>query len=145
MKLKTNLFVLFALMFAFFLGSCKSESNKDDTTIKPTTTDPRDKFVGIWTCDEYSQVSQTSNSYTIQIFKSSSSASQMMINKFYDLTDTVYATVSNSNLTIPYQTINVGFAAGTGTLNANNTQLNLYYTIQSGSNKDTCTSTCTKN
>lgn len=144
MKLKYfSLFIVFALVISFF--SCKSESNKDDTTIKPTATDPRDKFIGAWTCDEYSKVSQTSNTYTIQIFKSSSSSSEIMISKFYDLTDTVYAHVSGSNLTIPYQTINIGFAAGTGTVNANGNQLQLYYTIQSGSGKDTCTSTCTKN
>lgn len=132
---------------ALFIASCADD--KKDEPLSPSS-DARDKFAARWNVSENSTTSTTPNSYTVNITKSNSSSSSIIIENFYGLTTyTVYATVSNSNFTIPYQQIKnntsstIGFAAGSGTLiSASN--ISLTYTTAISTNRDSCTATYTK-
>jgi PBP1b-binding outer membrane lipoprotein LpoB len=135
------------IVSAIFVASCASDKKEDP--ISPST-DTRDKFIAHWNVTENSTTSTTPNSYTVNVTKSNSSSSSIIIENFYGLTTyTVYATVNNNNFTIPYQQIKnstsstIGFAAGSGTL-INSTNINLTYTTAIATNRDSCTATYTK-
>jgi len=123
--------------------SCTPDKEDDPTTPTPAT-DTRDKYVGRWLCNETSKVSGTT-SYTINISKSSSSSSEILIDHFYDLQAQARASVSGNNISIPYQQLGtIGFASGSGNLSSTGTSLSMSYTTNIGGNKDTCTAICNK-
>lgn len=144
-----KLLCLSVILSGLFLGSCASDKEDDPNAPEPTT-DPRDKFVSYWNVSENSTTSTTPNSYIVNITKSTSSSSSIIINNFYGLTNyTVYATVSNNNLSIPYQQIkdntssSIGFAKGSGTLTSA-TNISMNYTTSISTSRDSCTATYTK-
>ena len=125
---------------------------KDEKTNPPPspTADARDGFVANWSASELSSTSSTPNSYTVNITKSSTTSTAIIIENFYGLTNyTVSAIVSNNTFTIPYQTIKnntssaIGFASGSGTL-TNASKINLTYTTSITGNRDSCTTVYTK-
>jgi hypothetical protein len=125
------------------LASCASDK-KDDPLAPTPSSDARDKYTGIWLCNETSKISG-STSYTINISKSTSNVSEVKIDKFYDLIPQAYASISGNNVNIPYQQLgSLGFAKGTGLLSANGSTLSLAYTTEISGNKDTCTANCVK-
>ncbi|MES2565438.1 MAG: hypothetical protein V4565_01145 [Bacteroidota bacterium] len=142
-----TIFSLFAIPFFLFLVSCASDK-KDDNSQEPTT-DVRDKFISRWNVSENSTTSTTPNSYSVNITKSSNSSSSIIIDNFYGLSNyTVYATISNNNVSIPYQQIknntsSIGFAKGTGTLTSA-TNISMNYTTTIGTSRDSCTAIYTK-
>lgn len=75
--------ILLISLTVALMASC-SPDKKDDPTAPTPDTDARDKYVGKWLCNETSRVSGTT-SYTINISKSGSSSSEIMIDHFYDL------------------------------------------------------------
>lgn len=125
---------------------------KDEKTNPPITpsTDARDGYVANWSASEISTTSGTPNSYTVNITKSSTISTAIIIENFYGLSGyTVSASVSGNTFTIPYQTIKnntssaIGFASGSGTL-TNASKINLTYTTSITGNRDSCTTVYTK-
>lgn len=139
--MKKIIYLIFVLSTFYFI-SCAPD--KQDDPLTPATADERDKYVGIWMCNETSQL--INSSYTISIGKSSTSTSEIIINKFYNLATQARVTVNGSKISIPYQSLTtLGFASGTGTLSANGVNLALNYIVKIGPNpNDTCSANCVK-
>jgi hypothetical protein len=140
--MKKLIFIFFSFSVLFFV-SCKPDSSDDPLAPAPNV-DARDKYIGVWLCNETSQISGNT-SYTINISKSTTSTSEILIDKFYDLQAQARASVSGSNINIPYQQLGtIGFTSGTGTLSSTGNNLSLNYTTNIAGNKDTCSANCTK-
>lgn len=126
------------------ITSCAS-NNKDEDTITPST-DAREKYVAYWNVSENSAVAGT-NTHTVNIIKSTTNSSEIIINNFSGLSVSARASVSNNNLTIPFQQIGspnpIGFTQGSGTFNGSNSIVFTYTTTISTS-RDSCTATYTK-
>lgn len=134
---------LITVSITLFVVSCAPDKTDDPLSPAPDI-DARDKYIGTWQCNENSKVSG-STSYTIAISKSTTNTSEILINKFYDLQAQARASVSNYNITIPYQQLgSIGFASGSGILATSATNLALSYTTNVAGNKDTCTANCVK-
>jgi hypothetical protein len=126
------------------LASCASDS-KDDPTSPSPGTDNRDKYVAHWLATENSAGPAGTTSYTVNITKSSSLSSEILIANFYGMpSSSVRATVNNNSFTIPYQAVSGGFVVGgSGTLSSS-TVINLSYTTAIGTDRDSCTATYVK-
>jgi hypothetical protein len=123
------------------ITSCASNS-KDDDSIEPST-DPREKYVAYWNVNENSAVAGT-NTHTVNIIKSTTNSNDIIINNFSGLSVSARASVSNNNLTIPYQTIGgIGYAQGSGTFNGSNS-IAFTYTTTISTSRDSCSATYTK-
>lgn len=123
------------------ITSCASNS-KDDDSIEPST-DPREKYVAYWNVNENSAVAGT-NTHTVNIIKSTTNSNEIIINNFSGLSVSARASVSNNNLTIPYQQIgSIGFTQGSGTFNGSNS-IAFTYTTTISTSRDSCTATYTK-
>jgi hypothetical protein len=124
------------------ITSCAS-NNKDEDTITPST-DAREKYVAYWNVSEYSAVVNGTSTHTVNIIKSPSNSSEIIINNFSGLSVSARASVSNNNLTIPYQQIgSIGFTQGSGTFNGSNS-IAFTYTTTISTSRDSCTATYTK-
>lgn len=128
-----------SLMTVLFLASC---SNKDANQATPTVTDAREKFHGIWAVTEISK-DYGSSTYNCTI-ADSTAANYIQLAYLYGFSKKIYSTVSESNLTIPVQTIQGSNVSGNGSLvNAN--RINLTYYVQTSSTHyDTVTAVLTK-
>ena len=79
------------------------------------------------------------------IIKSTTNSSEIIINNFSGLSVSARASVSNNNLTIPYQQIGtIGFTKGSGIFNGSNSISMTYTTTTGASSRDSCTATYTK-
>ncbi len=137
---KLHLFSTAVILFSLLLvSSCKKEEPTPSTPA-----DPRDQYVGSWTCNETSQLNG-STSFTIHINKSGSNSAQVLIENFYNLgfSNTAAVTVNSTSLTIPQQTYSGNQISGSGTLTSSTT-ISLTYTVFDGSNTDHCTASCVK-
>ncbi len=139
MRMK-KLFYFGTILTGLFLASCTSDK-KDDPIPEPT--DTRQKLVASWSVNENSAVAG-SNTHTVNIVKSTTNSSEIIINNFSGLSVSARASVSNNNLTIPYQQIGtIGFTKGSGIFNGSNT-ISLTYTTTISTSRDSCTATYTK-
>ncbi|MBI3520665.1 MAG: hypothetical protein HY062_15100 [Bacteroidetes bacterium] len=130
------------VLTGLFVASCAPDKNDDPASPTPDL-DARDKYVAYWTAHENSALAG-SNSYTVNIIKSTSNSNDIIINNFSGLAVSARATVNNSSFTIPYQQIGtIGFTKGSGTLTAANSIL-LSYTTTIGTSRDSSTATYTK-
>lgn len=138
MKKLLNFTIIIA---GIFLASC-AEDKKDDP-IAPST-DTRDKYVAYWNVSENSSVAGQ-NSFVVNITKSTSISTEIILNNFSGLSVSARASVNNNILTIPYQQIGtIGFTQGSGTL-TNATSISLSYTNTIGTSAaDNCTAVYTK-
>jgi hypothetical protein len=133
--------LVYIIAMGAILTSCASNT-KDDETLLPST-DSRDKYVAYWNVTENSAVAGT-NTHTVNIIKSTTNSSEIIINNFSGLSVSARASINNNNLTIPYQTIGgIGYAKGSGTFSNSNT-ISLTYTTTTGTSRDSCTATYTK-
>ena len=124
------------------ITSCASNNKDEDDSIAPST-DPREKYVAYWNVNENSAVAGT-NTHTVNIIKSTTNSSEIIINNFSGLSVSARASVSNNNLTIPYQQIgSIGFTQGSGTFNGSNS-IAFTYTTTISTSRDSCTATYTK-
>lgn len=122
--------------------SCASDKKDDPATPEPST-DPREKYVAYWHVNENSAVAGT-NTYTVNIIKSTTNSSEIIINNFSGLSVSARASVSNNNLTIPYQQIGtIGFTKGSGIFNGTN-NISMNYTTTISTSRDSCSATYTK-
>lgn len=133
---------LFLLTISIIETSCVPEETEN-----PTPTDERDKFVGSWKCEENSSINGNST-FTIDINKSTTEKSQVILENFYNygFNKTAIATVSGNTLTIPSQTFSgTNTLSGSGTLSADGKKIqDLNYTVNDGSSDDNCTAVLTK-
>jgi hypothetical protein len=122
------------------ISSCASD-NQDP--VSPST-DLRDNFVAYWNVIENSTIAGQ-NSFVVNIAKSTTNANEIILNNFSGLSQSARASVSNNNITIPYQQVGtVGFTQGSGTLTNANT-MSLTYTNTIGATAaDNCTAVFTK-
>ena len=137
-SMKFNRLFLSAILFSFVLfPSCKP-----DQPAAPA--DARDMYVAHWTCNEQSSQIGAST-FTVQIDKSTTSATQITIANFYNLGSAykAIADISGNNITIPQQTLNSNQLHGSGTKSGPNS-VNLTYYMNNGSTIDTCVSTLTR-
>jgi hypothetical protein len=124
------------------ITSCASNNKDEDDSIAPST-DPREKYVAYWNVNENSAVAGT-NTHTVNIIKSTTNSSEIIINNFSGLSVSARASVSNNNLTIPYQQIgSIGFTQGSGIFNGTNS-IAFTYTTTISTSRDSCTATYTK-
>ena len=124
------------------ITSCASNNKDEDDSITPST-DPREKYVAYWNVNENSAVAGT-NTHTVNIIKSTTNSSEIIINNFSVLSVSARSSVSNNNLTIPYQQIgSIGFTQGSGTFNGTNS-IAFTYTTTISTSRDSCTATYTK-
>ena len=124
------------------ITSCASNNKEEDDSIAPSI-DPREKYVAYWNVNENSAVAGT-NTHTVNIIKSTTNSSEIIINNFSGLSVSARASVSNNNLTIPYQQIgSIGFTQGSGTFNGTNS-IAFTYTTTISTSRDSCSATYTK-
>lgn len=139
-----NKHIAFILFFTItsIVTSCVPEETEN-----PTPTDERDKFVGAWKCEEASSINGNST-FTIDINKSTTEKSQVIIENFYNygFNKTAIATVSGNTLTIPSQTFSgTNTLSGSGKLSSDGKKIeDLNYTVNDGSSDDNCTAVLTK-
>lgn len=129
---------------AMFLASCASDNKDDPTSPSNPSSDTRDKFVAYWDVSENSAQVGGTTTHTVNITKSTTNSSEVLISNFSALSGSVRASVSNSIITIPYQIFGgTNFAQGSGTLTSS-TNMNLTYTTTVSGNRDSCTAVYTK-
>lgn len=142
--MKKSVNYITAIATGLILASCASDS-KDDPSSPSPSTDSRDKYVAQWNVTEHSAGPAGTTSYTVNITKSTSLSSEILIANFYGMpSSSVRATVNNNSFTIPYQVVPSGFVVGgSGTLSSA-TVINLTYTTAIGTDRDSCTATYVK-
>ena len=139
--MKKILYISIAIT-GLLITSCASNNKDDDDTVAPST-DTRDRYVAYWNVNENSAVAGT-NTHTVNIIKSTTNSSEIIINNFSGLSVSARASVNNNNLTIPYQQIGtIGFTQGSGTFNGSNS-IAFTYTTTISTSRDSCTATYTK-
>ncbi len=138
--MKKILYISIAFI-GLFITSCASNS-KDEDTVAPST-DARDKYIAQWVVTENTTSSGT-NTHTVTITKSTTNSNEIILNNFSSLPVSVRASVSNNNLTIPFQQMgSIGFTQGSGVYNSSNS-MSLAYTTTISTSIDTCTATYAK-
>lgn len=138
-RLIKNTLVLVTILGIFY--AC----NPNDTNNTPTA-DPRDKFVGNWSCNEYSHLNHSNSTFPVTISLDPGNSSQILIANIYQLgaSQKAYGIVANTYVNIPNQSVNSCSIKGSGTINSNSNQINWNYYVTSGSDIDTCTAVYTK-
>lgn len=129
--------ILAFLAISLVVISCEDEPVDPDF-------DLRDEYVGDWLCNENSSIYGNS-SYTITIEKSDTNDTYIHISNFYNLGNgiAVSAEVFDNSLLIPAQNVGGNAIDGTGTSNADYTEINLTYSVDDGADNDVCSSVCT--
>jgi len=130
-------------IFGLALASCAKDS-KDDPTAPSPSTDVRDQYVAYWNVSENSAVAGI-NTHTVNIVKSTTNASEILLNNFSNLSVSARASVNGTHLTIPYQQLgSIGFTQGSGTLTTS-TKIDMTYTTTIGAgNRDSSIAVYTK-
>jgi hypothetical protein len=108
--------VFIASLLLVLLASC------DITVIEPRY-DYRDRLVGYYDVEEYSQTYNDYTYYSLHISKEGSSGYTIYLDNFYAADISVYAYVEGDKITIPYQTTDGFEIEGTGLMQGNNISL----------------------
>jgi hypothetical protein len=134
-------FFIFLFVLASFLHSC--DPNNDNPS--DPTTDPRDKFVGSWICNETSNQNGIST-YNVTISLNPGNTSQIQLANFYQIGSGIklYAVVANNNATVPEQTASGLSIKGSGNYNTSTNKINWTYYVNDGADLDTCTAVYSK-
>lgn len=99
------------IFFALLIGLSACEFNYYDPVY-----DARDRIVGRYEMEEYSETYNDLTNYTLWIERSNRSAGAIWIDNFYAVNIRVRATYSYDRITIPWQTVNGYEVEGTGTV-----------------------------
>jgi len=113
--------LIFAASFLLVMASC------DITIIEPRY-DSRDKFVGYYAVEEYSETYNDYTHYSISISKDYNSSYIIYLHNFYGADISVYAQVDYNKITIPYQVVDGYEIEGVGTLSG--ADINLNYRVK---------------
>jgi hypothetical protein len=112
-----------------------------DVTIIEPRYDSRDRVVGYYDMEEFSNTYNDFTYYSIHVVKSGYSDNEIRLSNFYSVDITVYAYFNNDKITIPRQTIDGYEVEGVGTFYGNSMDLN--YTVKDiyeNSRRDFCES-----
>jgi len=99
---------------SIFLLSLVIASGCEVIIVEPVY-DPRDKFVGNYEFEEYSETWDEILTYHISIRKSSHDDHEVYIKNFYGASINVYAFVEDHHITIPFQEVDMYEIEGSGT------------------------------
>jgi hypothetical protein len=108
--------VFIASLLLVVLASC------DITVIEPRY-DYRDRIVGYYDVEEYSQTYNDLTYYSLYISKEGSSGYTIYLDNFYAADISVYAYVEGDKITIPYQVTDGFEVEGTGLMQGSNISL----------------------
>lgn len=113
--------LLYATLFLTVLASC------DIMIIEPRV-DYRDRVIGYYEVEEYSNTYRDYVYYTINITRDGSQGTNIHINNFYGADICVHAFVDYNQITIPYQIVNGYEIEGVGSVS--NGDINLDYSVK---------------
>jgi hypothetical protein len=99
-----------------------------DVYITEPRYDQRERFVGYYDVEEYSNTYHEYTYYSIHIYKSNYSDTKIYLDNFYGAEISVVAYVSGSKITIPEQVVDGYEIEGTGWLSGND--LDLTYSVE---------------
>lgn len=138
MKTFRSIFITFFIaLFSFFLFSCDPDTDPDDDP------NPREKFIGSWTCVEASQLT-----YTVVITASSTNENQIYLANFHSLgqNEKALGAIAGYSVTIPEQPMCNGdyIVKGSGLMAASKKTISFQYIVTSGTQTDTINATYTK-
>lgn len=122
--------IVFGLL-ALFVSSCYVE------TVEPRY-DPRDRVLGYYDVEEYSQTYNDYTYYSMRISKSGYDR-EVYLHNFYAVDIDVYAVLDYDKITIPFQIVDGYEIEGVGTVYGN--ELNFNYSVRdrrSNTRKDFC-------
>jgi len=132
--------LVYIIAMGVILTSCASNNKDDDFS---PSSDSRDKYVAYWNESANSAVAGT-NTHTVNIIKSTTNSTEIIINNFSGLSVSARASINNNNLTIPYQQIGtIGFTQGSGTF-SNSNAITLTYTTTIATSRDSSQTTYSK-
>jgi|GEM_PF-5143158 len=123
-------FILFASVV--LLAGCKKDKEKDDNTSV-------DAFLGIYEVEE--DCDSNKDYYTI-VIKKSGSSNEVLIENFFDMEETIKASVEGEILTIKSQKIDEYTFNGTGSLNKSTNTLMIKFSYYEDGYD--CTAKCIK-
>lgn len=109
-----------ALMMTILISGC-------EVIIVEPVYDPRDKFVGDYEFEEYSETFDEVYNYHISIRKSSHDDTEVYIKNFYDASLKIYGWVDHDKITIPMQEVDMYEIEGTATYREG--EITFFYTV----------------
>lgn len=125
------------IISALFLFSCEPDTPDEEPEIS------RDKFIGIWTCVESSQLT-----YDVDIRKSPNDSDEIYLYHFHFLGEDDYARgeVAGYSLTLPQQTMCSGTRtiSGNALMSSNKRSISFNYIVESDFSIDTINATYSK-
>jgi len=107
------------IFFALLLGLSACEFYYTDPVF-----DSRDRILGRYDMEEYSETYNDFTHYTLWIERSGRSSDAIWIDNFYAVNIRVWATVNFDKITVPRQTVNGYEVEGVGTVYGNRITLN---------------------
>lgn len=113
---------IFAALALVTLASC------DVNVVEEPRYDPRDKVVGSYSMEEYSETYGDYTYYKVYINKNGYSGNDIYLDNFYGADLRVHAYVNNNRITIPYQVINDYEIEGVGTVDRSG--ISLQYSVR---------------
>jgi hypothetical protein len=137
---KSNIQKLFFLViFSSLIIACTPDDNAT-----PTPTEPRDNLIGIYSCEEVENGTNTTT-FDIIVRKNTTTTDGLLIDNFFNIGSqyTTNATFSNNSINIPQQTVSSFSINGNATFNGSN-KLQLTYKVVVGGNISNCTAIATK-
>jgi hypothetical protein len=96
-----------SLMILTVLSSC-------DVYVTEPRYDPRDRMIGYYDVEEYSNTYHDYTYYTLRVSKNAHSNREIYLGNFYGADITVFAYVDGDRVTIPLQSVNGYEVEGTG-------------------------------
>ncbi|MBX2963939.1 MAG: hypothetical protein KF687_15615 [Cyclobacteriaceae bacterium] len=111
------------IFFAMLIGLSACEFYYTDPVYSP-----RDRVLGRYEVEEYSETYNSFLRYTIWIERSSRGNDAIWLDNFYDVNLRVRGTVNFDKITIPKQTVNGFEVEGVGTIHGNT--INLAYRVR---------------
>jgi len=144
MKNLRFLLVLSFLLVLIGFYSCQLDDNGG------LSLDPRDKYVGTWTCNESPALRQLLLTYPVEIVKDTSNESNLFLENFGFIgfnEKPPYGIFSGASISIPQQQVcddNSVTVYGEGTIVDDN-KMNWTYTLKVGGDKSSYTAVFTKN
>jgi hypothetical protein len=128
-------------LFAMVAGLTACEVN----VVEPVY-DGRDRLVGRYQIEEYSETFNDLTYYTLNIAKSSYSSREIVLYNFYALDGSIIAYLDGNKIRIPLQVINDYEISGVGTFLGNDIDLNYtVYDLQGSAQTDYCESIAIRN
>ncbi len=125
MKKILELSIATAIFGTLFLTSC---SKQEDPVTTPTSTDPRDKFLGLWHVNENSKDFGVST-YNCTI-SDSSDGTHILFAYLYGFNKKIYGTPNGNNFTIPSQIIQGNSVSSNNGALSNANQINMTYLVR---------------